>query len=101
MPPLPSTLDEETQNLIESIRRRQKDLSEFQIPRLRDCRGPLTVQQTILADVREDMETFARQVEVSYTQSSFSLLVLIKQGSHWTCSWETRRESGIVVNFDK
>ena len=70
MPPLPSTLDSETQGLISSTRRRQSDLSEFQIPRLRDCRGPLAVQQTILADVREDMETFARQVEVKTSEMS-------------------------------
>jgi protein transport protein SEC20 len=65
MPPLPSTYDEETKSLIASIQRRQKDLSQFQIPRLRDCKGPLTVQQDLAAELREDFDTLGRQIEVS------------------------------------
>ncbi|KAI0642642.1 Sec20-domain-containing protein [Trametes meyenii] len=63
MPPLPSALDEETSNLISSLGRRQKDLAEFQIPRLRQCTGPLSVQQQYAAELRDDLDTFARQVE--------------------------------------
>jgi len=60
MPPLPSS---EAADLISSLQRRQKDLSEFQIPQLRDCKGPLALQQNLVAQLREDIETFSRQVE--------------------------------------
>ncbi|KAI0656886.1 Sec20-domain-containing protein [Cubamyces menziesii] len=63
MPPLPSALDEETANLIDLIQRRQKDLSEFQIPRLRQCTGPLALQQQYAAELRDDLDVLARQVE--------------------------------------
>ncbi|KAJ7634790.1 Sec20-domain-containing protein, partial [Roridomyces roridus] len=63
MPPLPHTFDEETQKLIEATRRREKDLNEFQVPRLRECRGPLSLQQNLAAELREDIDTFARQIE--------------------------------------
>lgn len=65
MPPLPNTLDEHTLQLVESARRLQNDLQEFQIPRLRQCLGPLSLQQTLAAELREDVDSFARQVEVS------------------------------------
>ncbi|CDO70492.1 hypothetical protein BN946_scf184569.g35 [Trametes cinnabarina] len=63
MPPLPSALDDETTNLIASLERRQKDISEFQIPRLRKCTGPLSVQQQYAAELRDDLDAFARQIE--------------------------------------
>jgi len=63
MPPLPSTLGEEIASAIESLRRRRKDLSDFQIQRLRTCTGPLAVQQQYAAELREDLDIFARQVE--------------------------------------
>ncbi|PSR76589.1 hypothetical protein PHLCEN_2v8347 [Hermanssonia centrifuga] len=63
MPPLPSTLGENTKLSIESLERRQKDLRDFQIPRLRSCTGPLVTQQQYAAELREDIEAFARQVE--------------------------------------
>lgn len=64
MPPLPTTLSDDTKNLIASLERRQKDLHDFQIPRLRSCKGPLATQQQFAAELREDVETFARQIEV-------------------------------------
>lgn len=65
MPPLPNTFDDETKGLIESVQRRRNDLSEFQIPRLRDCKGPLAVQQSLAAELREDIDILGRQIEVS------------------------------------
>ena len=65
MPPIPSTLDEETSNIIASLERRQKDLVDFQLPRLRSCTGPLTLQQQYAAEIRDDLDIFARQLEVS------------------------------------
>lgn len=64
MAPLPSTLSEELLTTIDSLRRRRTDLSDFQIPRLRNCTGPLAIQQQYAAELREDLDTFARQVDV-------------------------------------
>ncbi|KAG2049781.1 Sec20-domain-containing protein [Suillus hirtellus] len=63
MPPIPTTLDAEVLSLIESIERHYNDLSTFQIPRLRACTGPLPTQQAWAAEVREDIEGLARQIE--------------------------------------
>ncbi|KAF7984707.1 hypothetical protein HWV62_13012 [Athelia sp. TMB] len=63
MPPLPNTYDEETKGLISSIQRRQKDLIEFQIPRLRNCKGPINVQQNFAAELREDIDALGKQIE--------------------------------------
>ncbi|KAG1839383.1 Sec20-domain-containing protein [Suillus tomentosus] len=63
MPPIPTTIDTEALSLIESIERHHTDLSTFQIPRLRACTGPLTTQQACAAEVREDIEGLARQIE--------------------------------------
>jgi protein transport protein SEC20 len=65
MPPLPTTFDDATNASIASIQRRQHDLREFQIPRLRGCSESLTVQQQYAAEFREDLETVTRLVEVS------------------------------------
>ncbi len=64
MPPIPSALDEETTNIIASLERRQKDILDFQLPRLRTCAGPLTLQQQYAAEVRDDLDVFARELEV-------------------------------------
>ncbi|KAG1804142.1 Sec20-domain-containing protein [Suillus variegatus] len=62
MPPIP-TLGSEAVSLIDSIERHHNDLSTLQIPRLRACTGPLTAQQACAAEVREDIEGLARQIE--------------------------------------
>ena len=66
MAPIPQILDDETKALAENLQRREKDLTEFQIPRLRDCKGPLSVQQQFAAELREDLDAFTKQVEVSW-----------------------------------
>ncbi|KAG7448662.1 Sec20-domain-containing protein [Guyanagaster necrorhizus] len=63
MPPIPSTFDEEISQTIASVERRQNDISQFQIPRLCTCKGPLRVQQNLAAELREDLDAIARQVE--------------------------------------
>ena len=65
MPPLPTTFDDATNASISSIQRRQNDLREFQLPRLRGCSESLTEQQQFAAELREDLETITRLVEVS------------------------------------
>ena len=68
MPPLPTTFDGATNASIASIQRRQNDLREFQLSRLRGCSESLTVQQQYAAELREDLETITRLVEVSSCQ---------------------------------
>ncbi|GLB42367.1 putative sec20-domain-containing protein [Lyophyllum shimeji] len=63
MPPVTSTFSEDTHRLISAAKRRQADLMEYQIPRLRACTGPLSLQQNLAAELREDIDSFARQVE--------------------------------------
>jgi len=63
MPPLPTTFDDATNTSIASIQRRQNDLREFQLPRLRGCTESLTVQQQYAAELREDLEAITRLVE--------------------------------------
>jgi protein transport protein SEC20 len=64
MPPLPTTFDDIAKGLLDALERRQKDIRDFQIPRLRACTGPLSLQQRYAAEVREDVDVFARDVEV-------------------------------------
>ncbi|KAL4249862.1 Sec20-domain-containing protein [Abortiporus biennis] len=63
MAPLPSTIDADVQARIDSLQRKQKDLFDFQIPRLKNCKGPLILQQQYAAEVRDDIEQFAKVVE--------------------------------------
>lgn len=64
MPPIVIELDAETIALVDHADRRARDITEFQIPRLRDCKGPLSLQQQLNAELRDDMDAFARQIEV-------------------------------------
>ena len=64
MPPLPTTFDDATNASITSIQRRQHDLREFQIPRLRNCSESLATQQQYATELRDDLETVQRIIEV-------------------------------------
>ncbi|KAG6919824.1 hypothetical protein DXG01_000329 [Tephrocybe rancida] len=63
MAPVAVTFTDDSSRLISAAKRRQKNIIEFQIPRLRSCRGPLSLQQNLAAELREDIDSFARQVE--------------------------------------
>ncbi|EAU89292.1 hypothetical protein CC1G_03557 [Coprinopsis cinerea okayama7 len=63
MPPLPTKFSEEAQDLITNLERRQSHLVNSQIPELRDCKGPLTLQQSLADELREDLVVFSRHVE--------------------------------------
>ncbi|KAA1472066.1 Sec20-domain-containing protein [Dentipellis sp. KUC8613] len=63
MPPIPPTFDPSALASIAAIERRQHDLSEFQIPRLRTCKDSLTVQQQYAAELRDDLDALAQAVE--------------------------------------
>jgi hypothetical protein len=96
MPPLPSTLSEDAAELIQSLQRRQKDLSEYQIPRLRACVGPLSTQQDLATELREDTEVFAQQVEVWLVSCSLSVVRTFLLSSLWICLSMTKRASAIA-----
>lgn len=59
----PPSFSGEAPELIASIQRHQSDLTQLQIPRLRSCTGPLSVQQNLAAELREDMDTFEERVQ--------------------------------------
>ncbi|QRW04036.1 hypothetical protein RhiLY_03035 [Ceratobasidium sp. AG-Ba] len=63
MPPISSPLFTEAQTTYEGISRILKDLNEYQIPRLRDCKGPLTLQQQFAAELRDDIDALAKRLE--------------------------------------
>lgn len=65
MPPITSPLFIEAQAAYEAISRRLNDISEYQLPRLRDCKGPLPLQQKYAAELRDDTEGLAKRLEVS------------------------------------
>ena len=65
MAPIPNTLPEDALSLISAAERRYKFLSDSELPKLRQCIGPLSVQQTLAEDLRVDTITLTRQVEVS------------------------------------
>ena len=65
MAPIPNTLPEDALSLISAAERRYKFLSDSELPKLRQCIGPLSVQQTLAEDLRVDTIALTRQVEVS------------------------------------
>ena len=73
MPPIPTKFDQETEDLIDSIQRRKKDIGTFQLSRLKKCTGPLSVQQQYASELRDDIETLANQIDVSAGFSCFQV----------------------------
>jgi protein transport protein SEC20 len=103
--PLPSNLPSETIQLISSAQRHQAHLFELQIPALRTCKGPLSLQQSLAAELREDIEAFSRQVEVRLCSTSNSKHSrIVTRGKALDISVgdlrgdTSRRELGDVVN---
>ena len=76
MAPIPSTLPEDALSLISAAERRYKFLTESELPKLRQCIGPLSLQQTLAEELRMDTVALMRQVEVSSfeTVSSFTMI---------------------------
>ena len=64
MAPIPVHFPEETYVLISAAERRYRHIHEVEIPMLRDCSGPLAIQQTLAEELRENTLLLARQVEV-------------------------------------
>jgi len=65
MPPLSDTLYDESRPKLERIERRLNDAESFQIPRLRNHVGTLALQQQYAAELREDLESCRRELQVS------------------------------------
>ncbi|KAF9262372.1 hypothetical protein L218DRAFT_903762 [Marasmius fiardii PR-910] len=63
MPPIPNTFDEDALKIISTSERLEHDISDFQIPRLRDFKGTLSAQQQLATEIRDDIEKLSRQVE--------------------------------------
>lgn len=75
MPPLPDTLYDETRTKVERIERRLGDAASFQIPRLRNHLGTLALQQQYAAELREDLESCRRELQVGvYLSLSLSVV---------------------------
>lgn len=64
MAPIPVHFPEETYALISAAERRFRHIHEVEIPKLRDCAGPLAVQQTLAEELRENTVLLAKQIEV-------------------------------------
>lgn len=59
----PDSLFTEASTLATTLSRRLRDLREYQLPRLRDCRD-VGIQGEIAAEMREDLGLVYRNVEV-------------------------------------
>ena len=65
MPPLqPTQILLEATALYERITRSVNDVANIQIPRLKQCPGPLALQQKWASEIREDIESAQREIEV-------------------------------------
>ena len=71
MAPIPNTLPEDALFLISAAERRYNYLLDSELPKLRQCIGPLSVQQTLAEDIRVDTIALTRQIEVSSFQIIF------------------------------
>lgn len=65
MAPIPNTLPEDALSLISAAERRYSYLIDSELPKLRQCIGPLSLQQRLAEDLRVDTVALTRQVEVS------------------------------------
>lgn len=64
MPPLPDPLYDETKTKLERLERRLNDAQVFQVPRLRNHVGTVALQQQYAAELREDLESCRRELQV-------------------------------------
>ncbi len=102
MPPIPIVYDEEVTQLLESTQRRQKDITDFQIPRLRTCNGPMVLQQRLFAELREDIDLYARELQVSpipllhWIYCSYFLI-----GRAWSCLSRISEARNLVGTYKR
>lgn len=60
MPPGPTQPEE----ILAGVRRRLTDVGDFQLPRLRDLRGPLELQRDLAEEARTDLERANADIQV-------------------------------------
>jgi hypothetical protein len=60
----PPQLPHELLDLVESISRRFNDLESYQLPQLAECRGPLTLHEQLAGDLRGEISSIRRDLEV-------------------------------------
>lgn len=66
MPPIPVELDVEISSIVDNLHRRQSDLANFQIPRLKDCKENESTRQRYAAEIKEDLDAYGHHIEVDY-----------------------------------
>jgi hypothetical protein len=62
MPPLPTS---EAEALVSGVRRRLHDVRTYQLDRLRGCQGPVDLHRELAEEMRTDLETAYRNIQVS------------------------------------
>ncbi|KAJ9094015.1 hypothetical protein QFC20_006995 [Naganishia adeliensis] len=56
-------MSSEAQQITTSIRRRLADLQTYQLPRLRDCKGPIDLQRELSAELKDDIRKVKRSID--------------------------------------
>lgn len=64
MPPLPDPLYDDAKAKLEKLERRINDAFLFQVPRLRNHVGTIALQQQYAGELREDIESCRRELQV-------------------------------------
>lgn len=57
-------MSSEVPQITTSIRRRLADLQTYQLPRLRECKGPIDLQRELSAELKEDIRRIKRSLDV-------------------------------------
>ncbi|KAI5451343.1 Protein transport protein sec20 [Naganishia albida] len=56
-------MSSEAQQVSSSVRRRLADLQTYQLPRLRDCKGPIDLQRDLSAELKDDIRKVKRSID--------------------------------------
>jgi hypothetical protein len=71
------TMSTDSQQITNSIRRRLADLQTYQLPRLRDCKGPIDLQRDLAAELKDDIRKVKRSIDVSLPWERWSMELII------------------------
>jgi len=67
MPPVAPRLHEDALSLVSAIEGRFQNLFEVEIPRLRQCSGPLSLHQAFSEEIREETLVLSKSLDVGLT----------------------------------
>lgn len=90
-------MSSETHQITTSIRRRLADLQTYQLPRLRECMGPIDLQRELSAELKEDIRRIKRSLDVCAVRYNSTLKLMRASYRNWT-RWHTnsrRRRRGL------